>query len=70
MVQRGETFVPEAVGQKNEQMGKIIWNNTYKNYTEEELYTKGIRVIRGNKVFTESVAEIVIAYVLNSLPYG
>lgn len=110
-----QTFIPNDVAQKIEQMGNIIWNNTYENYTEEdlyekikdidvcitgwgspsfsgrvlenanclklvahaagsvssvvsdELYAKGIRVISGNKVFAESVAESVIAYLLNSL---
>jgi phosphoglycerate dehydrogenase-like enzyme len=115
-----DTFFTKEVIDKLQSMGNLIWNNTERQFTKEELrenlkgvdvcitgwgtgkfdsyvlqeadtlrilahtggtvaniasealYDKGIKVISGNSMYAESVAEGVIAYVLcalRELPY-
>lgn len=40
---------------------------TVANFVSDELYAKGVRVVSANKIFAESVAEAVIAYLLAAL---
>ncbi len=54
---------------KNANKLKIIAHTagTVAPIISEELYAKGVKVLSGNKVFAESVAESVVAYILASL---
>lgn len=110
-----DSFVPAEVRERLEQLGNVEYNETYKNFTPDELkeklrgkdavitgwgteridgsvlegnstlkliahtggsvnsitdkstYDGGIRVISGNDIYAESVAEAVIAYALTAL---
>jgi len=62
-----EAFDEEILNHANQLRLIAHTGGSVKPYVTDEVYERGIRVVSGNEVFAESVAESVIAYALASL---